>query len=223
MAVTHRVRLLIAVGVITLIAAWGVWSYRSGGLFRLLIAGDLQTAMTSLRAYVLSWGALAPLIYVLAVTIEVLVAPLPGTLLYAPAGAIFGGFWGGTLSLIGNVAGAAGAAFIGRALGEEWVSRKLARGDHTPLKERILARGVWVIVLLRANPFTSSDIVSYLAGAIGMRVRDVALGTLGMAPLCYLQAYLSQTLFDVLPGGVWVLVGAGVAYLAVVLWLLLKK
>jgi uncharacterized membrane protein YdjX (TVP38/TMEM64 family) len=224
MVLTHRVRLLMAVGVIMLIAAWGLWSYRSGGIFRLLAdAGDMQAAMTSLRAYVLSWGALAPLVYVAAVVVEVLVAPFPGTLLYAPAGAIFGGFWGGTLSLAGNVTGAAVAAFIGRALGEEWVSRKLARGDHATLKARILARGVWVIVLLRANPLTSSDIVSYLAGAIGMRVRDVALGTLGMAPLCYAQAYLAQTLFEVLPGGVWILAGAGVVYVAIVIWLLVKK
>ena len=99
-----------------------------------------------------------------------------------------------------------------------WRARILA-----PLKARILSRGIWVVVLLRANPLTSSDIVSYLAGAVGMRARDVALGTLGMAPLCYAQAYLAQTLFDVIPGGIWIIVAAGVVYVAIVVWLLVKK
>ena len=37
---------------------------------------------------VASWGPLAPVVYTLAVVVEVIVAPIPGTLLYAPAGAI---------------------------------------------------------------------------------------------------------------------------------------
>jgi uncharacterized membrane protein YdjX (TVP38/TMEM64 family) len=214
----------LALGLLGLIAAWGVWSYRSGGLFYLLAtAGDMPGALAALRTYVLGWGALAPVVYIVAVVVEVLVAPFPGTLLYAPAGAIFGGFLGGTYSLTGNVIGAAVAAWIGRTLGEAWVSRRLAREDLAPLEARIRSRGIWVVVLLRANPLTSSDIVSYLAGAVGMRARDVALGTLAMAPLCYVQAYLAETLFDVIPGGIWVILAAGIVYVGIVVWLLVRK
>jgi uncharacterized membrane protein YdjX (TVP38/TMEM64 family) len=216
----------ILLGLLAVTAAWAVWSYASGGLTYLLVAAatDNRYGIDTLRSWVLSWGALAPLVYVLAVTIEVMVAPIPGTLLYAPAGAIFGGAWGGTLSLAGNVLGASIATWIGGVLGEGWVSRRLARDDLERYRQRLLARATWIVFLLRVNPFTSSDIVSYVAGAIGVPVRKVAIGTLvGMAPLCYAQAYLSATLFEFLPGGIWIIVGLGAVYVAIVIALLLKR
>ncbi len=81
-----------------------------------------------------------------------------------------------------------------------------------------------MIVLLRANPFTSSDLVSYAAGAFGVPVTRVALGTLiGMAPLCYLQAYLAESLFEILPGSGLVILIFGVGYVAFVAWLVVKS
>ena len=47
--------------------------------------------------------------------VEVVVAPIPGTMLYAPGGVIFGGFLGGLLSLAGNVIGAGIACRLMRA------------------------------------------------------------------------------------------------------------
>jgi hypothetical protein len=44
-----------------------------------------------------------------------------------------------------------------------------------------------------------------------------------MAPLCYAQAYLSATLFEMLPGGIWVIVGLGLVYVAVVVALLVRR
>ena len=78
--------------------------------------------------------------------------------------------------------------------------------------------------LLRVNPLTSSDIVSYMAGAVGVPVWRVALGTfIGMAPLCYAQAYLAEQIFEILPGAVYVLVAAGLIYVAaLVVWLTRK-
>ena len=75
-------------------------SYRSGGLAHVLVTTlrDPDASLVELRAWVLQLGALAPAAYVIAVVVEVLVAPLPGALLYAPAGAIFGGAGADTLA-----------------------------------------------------------------------------------------------------------------------------
>jgi len=185
--------------VLLALVAWGFWSYRSGGLLHVLL-GPLPpeaTRLAALRSYVASFGAFAPLVYVAAVTVEVLVAPIPGTLLYAPAGAIFGGLVGGTLSLAGNVLGAVIACWIAGTFGERWRARAArlpALGRSRELLER---RGAWIIFLLRVNPLTSSDLVSYAAGVAGVQPYQVGLGTLfGMAPLCYAQSYLAQSLFE---------------------------
>ena len=57
-----------------------------------------------------------------------------------------------------------------------------------------------VVLLLRANPLTSSDLVSYAAGVAGVPPWKVAAGTLiGLAPLCYLQAVLRRAGLHVHP------------------------
>ncbi|HUR21189.1 MAG TPA: VTT domain-containing protein [Vicinamibacterales bacterium] len=203
-----------------------VWSYVTGGTVRVLVDGagsfgDSSQTLDALRAALDRWGRLAPAVYVAAVVIEVLVAPIPGTLLYAPAGALFGGFMGGTLSLIGNTLGAAIACGVGSALGESALVRRIEGTKLAAYRTAIQQRGLWVVLLLRINPLTSSDLVSYMAGAVGVPIWRVALGTfIGMAPLCFAQSYLAEQIFEILPGAVYVLVAAGIIYvLALVIWL----
>ena len=223
MARTTGGRRWIAAIVLGALLAWSVWSYRTGGLVHVLAAAPPTglSRLDAVREYVARWGALAPLVYVAAVTIEVLIAPIPGTLLYAPAGAIFGGLVGGTLSLAGNVLGAIIACWIAGTFGARW----RARAERLPTlgrsRDLLERRGAWIIFLLRVNPFTSSDLVSYAAGLAGARPHQVGLGTLfGMAPLCYAQAYLAQSLFEWLSPTVLIAFGAGlvVAIGLVIVW-----
>lgn len=214
-------RHVIAVSVLALVVVGGLWSYFTGGTVRLLLE---EQSLDALRGALARWGRLAPVVYVAAVVIEVLVAPIPGTLLYAPGGALFGGLLGGTLSLIGNTVGAAIACGVGSAIGEEALARRVQGTRLATYREAILARGIWVVMLLRVNPLTSSDAVSYMAGAAGVPIWRVTLGTfLGMAPLCYAQAYLAQQIFEVLPGAVYVLAVAGLVYLGALIWWLTRK
>jgi uncharacterized membrane protein YdjX (TVP38/TMEM64 family) len=206
-----------------LLLGWGVWSYVDGGIIRILVDPPAAASpIEALRDALSGAGALAPLVYVLAVVVEVLVAPLPGLLLYAPGGALFGGWWGGTLSLVGNVIGAALASWIGATVGRRWDPATRAPGLAV-LADRVRSRGVLVVALLRVNPLTSSDLVSYAAGMVGVPVWRVALGTLvGMAPLAYAQSFASEWIFTWVPRPGLVVTALGVAYLFVVLWWLTR-
>jgi uncharacterized membrane protein YdjX (TVP38/TMEM64 family) len=210
--------------VVLLLACWAVWSWVSGGVIAVVVrsASDNDGTIEQLRQLILGTGAWAPVVYVVAVVVEVMVAPIPGAILYAPGGAIFGGFLGGTLSLIGNVIGASLATWLAATLG----SRVIGSGDWPRLQTiaaRVRERGVLVVLLLRVNPLTSSDLVSYAAGLAGVPVWRVAVGTaIGMAPLCYAQSYASEWLFRVLPGSGLILLGLAVAYVTVVGWLLFR-
>jgi uncharacterized membrane protein YdjX (TVP38/TMEM64 family) len=230
LSVTVRFRSVVSLAVFGGILVYAVYSWWSGGLIRVLAdgagaLGDNEAALEALRQALSQWGPLAPAVYVAAVVVEVLVAPIPGTLLYAPAGALFGGFLGGWLSLIGNTIGAAIACAVGRTLGEQAVTRRLEGARLASHVDAIRTRGLWLVLLLRLNPLTSSDLVSYTAGALGVSVPRVAIGTfIGMAPLCFAQAYLAEQIFRILPGAVWVLVGAGLIYVVfLVVWLTQRK
>lgn len=213
----------IALVAVIALAAWAVWSYATGGLMRVFFtSGDNMATLEAIRTYVRSWGALAPIVYVAAVTVEVLIAPIPGLLLYAPAGAIFGGFVGGSLSLIGNTLGASIACFLARTLGATWLAHHLHSPRFIAIRDRLAQRATWVVFILRLNPLTSSDFVSYAAGLAGVASRRVAVGTFfGMLPQCYLQAYLAQTLFEVL--SLPAILGGALVVAAVVLWITLRR
>ena len=222
----RSVAAVLAIAFLVLAAAWAIWSYATGGFVRVLFAssGDATQSLDTLRGLLARWGRLAPLIYTLAVVVEVLIAPIPGTLLYAPAGALFGAFLGGTLSLAGNVIGAGLACVIGRALGERLAGRRFVGKDLGRYRELVEKRGLWVILLLRVNPLTSSDVVSYAAGVVGVPVWQVVVGTLiGMTPLCYLQSYLAQQIFQVIPGAIYWLVGVSLIYVAALVIFLARR
>jgi uncharacterized membrane protein YdjX (TVP38/TMEM64 family) len=206
--------LFIAIG----LATWALHSYWTGGFVYVLFTGtpDQGPWLERVREVVASWGPLAPVVYTLAVVVEVIVAPIPGTLLYAPAGAIFGGFVGGSLSLVGNVAGAAICAVIGRMIGEGVLARRIDGSELGRYRTLLEQRGMWLVLLLRLNPLTTSDLVSYAAGVTGVPAWKVALGTFfGLAPWCYAQAYLAEQVFEVVPGTYLVLGGVALIIIAI--------
>jgi uncharacterized membrane protein YdjX (TVP38/TMEM64 family) len=203
----------------------GLFSYAKGGVVHILLRWDITNEeKTSLvQQYFLSWGYLAPLAYVGAVIIEVIIAPIPGTMLYAPGGMIFGGFIGGSMSLVGNVLGAGICHRITRILGKSFVESHLAGGSLGKYEPVLKRQGVWIVFLLRVNPLTSSDLVSYAAGFTSIQTWKVMLGTfLGMLPLCYLQAYLAEEMFKAFPSLILPMFIACIIYGLYVVWIVKK-
>jgi uncharacterized membrane protein YdjX (TVP38/TMEM64 family) len=137
----------IAALIVLVVVLWCVWSYFAGGVMYFLLDGANArgTTVDALREYVRGWGALAPFVYTGAVTVEVLVAPIPGLLLYAPGGAIFGRLLGGALALVGNTVGAAIAAYLARTLGASWLAAHVRSPRFAVIRERLSNQGPWVI------------------------------------------------------------------------------
>lgn len=197
--------------------AFVVGSYARGGIVSDLISRELSAAekISHVREFFTSLGALAPVAYVLLTTAEVVVAPLPGAMLHIPAGFIFGGFWGGLLALIGNVLGAGLACQLMRTLGCGYVERLAASTSFVQYESRLADSGLAIIFALRVNPLTSSDLVSYAAGLTAIPVWKVMLGTLlGMAPLCWGQAYLADSMLSAFPSLLYPLLILGIVSLA---------
>lgn len=221
----YRLRLIAIFAVLMLIGILA-WSWHQGGIVYQLLRGDLTATgkIEKLREFIARFGPLGGFVYFVAVVVEVLVAPLPGALLYAPGGMLFGGFLGGLITLLGNTVGAGLAWAIARGFtgkdGIQWSEN--SRMDR--LQAAIAGKGVWVILALRINPLTSSDLVSYAAGCTNIRLRSVVLGTfLGMAPLCFLQAYFAHKLLAEFPALLYPAIGLCVIYLAVGVWLVARR
>ncbi|MEZ6127948.1 MAG: VTT domain-containing protein [Planctomycetaceae bacterium] len=196
------------------------WSWFGGGIVFDLLGSDTDAAtrVATLKDFFRSFGSAAPLVYVLFVVTEVVVAPIPGLMLYAPGGIVFGSLWGGGLSLLGNVIGAGLACGLTKSLGTHWLTRFFEPQKLDIAQRQIESRGSLLIFLLRLNPLTSSDIVSYAAGFTRLPVWKVMLATgCGMAPLCFAQAWLAEGLITAFPELIYPLAIACGIYVAAVL------
>ena len=215
--------LLLTVAVI--VVGMAAQSWQAGGIVFDLVRNDQTAAwkVDQLQKFFEDCGPLAPAVYVAFVTIEVVVAPIPGLMLYAPGGVVFGGFLGGLLSLIGNVLGAGIACGITRTIGSSWLTRVFPEASLEKAQTELDRRGSWLIFLLRVNPLTSSDLVSYAAGFTRIPIWKVMFATmLGMAPLCFAQAWLAESLFVAYPWLLYPLLAAGIVYVIAVLAIVRK-
>ncbi len=204
---------------VTLLLAVAGGSWLSGGIVNELLRSDLDSAerVARLRQFFDQAGIWAPLLYVVFVVVEVIIAPIPGIMLYAPGGLIFGPWLGGSLALIGNVIGAGISCGLARSLGTSWLDRISSGTAMSRLQTALEKDGSRLIVMLRLNPLTSTDLLSYAAGFTRIPIHRVMLATgIGMAPLCFLQSWLSDSLFNKWPWLLWSLLGLGVVYLIVV-------
>ena len=146
----------------------------------ILIAGDLDQIIKLIR----SWGVAAPLMSVLLMTAQAIVAPLPAFLVTAANGMIFGSFWGALISWIGAMMGASASFYIARLFGAVALG-KVVRNQKTVefIRHAGEKKGFYVILLSRLLPFISFDLISYMAGLSGIRPWAFFLATaLGMLP-----------------------------------------
>ncbi len=146
----------------------------------ILIGGNLDQVIGLIR----SWGMAAPLMSILLMITQAIVAPIPAFVVTAANGMIFGNFWGVVISWIGAMLGALTAFWIAR-LFENVALQKIIHNEKTInfIRHAGEKRGFWVILVSRLLPFISFDAVSYLAGLSGIRPLAFLLGTgLGMLP-----------------------------------------
>ena len=110
------------------------------------------------------------------------------------------GRWDLILWLLVGAIAMRGAGCVYNDIVDADLDRQVARTAARPLASGALGKGAawaWLVFLLRLNPLTSSDLVSYAAGLTHLPTWQLMLATLaGMAPLCFAQAYFADQNFE---------------------------
>lgn len=107
---------------------------------------------------------------------------VPVTLLIAVTGMVFGPVQGALYALAGTLASAVTTYGIGHWLGHDTVHRLLGQSVNR-LSQRIAARGIMAMTVIRVLPVAPFTVVNVIAGASHIRFRDFVIGTfLGMLP-----------------------------------------
>lgn len=146
------------------------------------------------RSYVLSFGALAPAIYLVAYGQPLI--PLPASIMTLTAGLAFGPLWGSVAAITGATTRACGQFFLARLLGRDAVAQLLG-GRVAALEKKISDHAFHTVLLIRLIPNVPFDMQNYGLGFSAVPFGPYAMATfLGIIPGTCALAYLGHSLTD---------------------------
>jgi uncharacterized membrane protein YdjX (TVP38/TMEM64 family) len=140
-----------------------------------------KCSASNIKAYISSFGMLAPVVYIIMFTFVPLTL-FPNALLAIASGMVFGVFYGMIYTIIGAVLGAALSFYIARFLGKDIVN-KLVRGRGKWFQDGVEKEGFLIVFILRLIPLVPFDIISYGAGLSKIKFKDFLIATtIGIIP-----------------------------------------
>jgi uncharacterized membrane protein YdjX (TVP38/TMEM64 family) len=134
------------------------------------------------QGFVMRFGPWAPLAAILLHVAQVLLAPIPGQVIDAVNGYLFGTAWGTIYSLVGVIAGSSVAMSLVRRFGRPWAERLIKKETLERLDGYSRQRGALFFFLVFLFPFLPDDVACFLAGLTPLPLPElimlVAIGRL---------------------------------------------
>jgi len=129
----------------------------------------------NIREVILSFGILAPIIFILLHILQVLIAPIPGQLMGFIGGYLFG-VWLGTLySIIGVVLGTLVVISLVRKFGEPYVRKMIDKKTYKRFDNFCKNKGIFALFLIYLLPFFPDDAISFIAGLSKIKLKHILL------------------------------------------------
>lgn len=174
-----------------------------------LVAVKHLIDIEAVRATILKTGPLAPLLYI---PMSALLASIfvPGPLLAAGSGLLFGPVLGTVVTLCSAALTATIAAYFGRRAGRDSARALVGAAWAGRIDAQIQRRGLWAVVGQRFVPGISDALASYVFGAFGLPLWQMAAGAfIGSAPRAFVYTALGASISNL---------KSPLAYAAVVVW-----
>ncbi len=165
------------------------------GFFIWFNYGYLDLQPQDIRTWILSFGWIAPFVFVTVYTLRPLIL-FPVTILSLSGGLAFGTVVGSVLTLLGCVGGATISFWIARKFGKG-LRPKTDRGLLEKLEEQMASRGFIYVLFVRLLPFVPFDLVSYASGVSRIRFRAFFMATLiGAIPGTIIYNFIGSRLAE---------------------------
>jgi uncharacterized membrane protein YdjX (TVP38/TMEM64 family) len=159
-----------------------------------LVAVARVINIEDVRRTISSTGPAAPLAYVV-VAAALGALFVPGSILAAGSGLLFGPVLGVFVTLGATVGTAVVAGFVGRRAGRDSARAVLGTKRADRIDALIERRGLWAVVGQRFVPGISDALASYAFGAIGVPLWQLAVGAfIGSAPRAFAYTALGASI-----------------------------
>ncbi len=174
-----------------------------------LVAVTRVVNVDTVRRVVGEAGPAAPLAYVVVSAVLGAVF-VPGPILAAGSGVLFGPLLGTIVTLCSAVGTATLTSLIGRRAGRDSARALLGSARADRLDRQVQRRGLWAVVGQRFVPGISDALASYAFGAFGIPLWQMAVGAfIGSAPRAFVYTALGASIRDL---------SAPLAYAAIAVW-----
>ncbi len=141
-----------------------------------------QVDPEKIREWILTFGWLAPILFIVIFTLRPLTL-FPASVLAVAGGLSFGPVFGPVFTYIGSLLGATVAFWVSRKLGKKIANRQW-KGRAEALQARVEKHGFFYVIVLRVLPIINFDLVSYLSGLSRLRF----------------NTYIGATMIGIIPG-----------------------
>lgn len=179
---------------------------------------SMFNSVEELQDYVSGFGAWAPLVFFGLQVLQVILAPIPGsvTTLF---GGIFFGFWKAMLISVGAVlTGSIILFFFAKYLGRPLVVRLVGKKRVDKYMKSMSARQFWVLFMMFLMPFFPDDVLCLMAGLTAIRFPGFTLLVLVTRPWGLVFSALVGSGAISIPIWGWILIGlcsAALLYISV--------
>jgi uncharacterized membrane protein YdjX (TVP38/TMEM64 family) len=170
------------------------------------------------QEFVTRFGSWAPLATILLQVAQVLLAPIPGQVIDAVNGYLFGAAWGTFYSLVGVIAGSGLAMALARHFGRPWAERLIKRETLERLDGYSRQRGALFLFLVFLFPFLPDDVACFLAGLTLLPLPElIVLAAIGRLPGIFVANFVGANTAALTPtqGAIFI---AGLAIIALAFW-----
>src|ERR1700712_971843 len=174
-----------------------------------LVAVTRIVDVEDVRRVVAATGPAAPLTYVV---VSALLGAIfvPGPILAAGSGVLFGPVLGTFVTLFSAVGTACIANLVGRQAGRDGARSLMGAERADRLDAQVQRRGLWAVVGQRFVPGISDAFASYAFGAFGVPLWQTAVGAfIGSAPRAFVYTALGASIGDL---------SAPLTYAAIAVW-----
>ncbi|TYS54412.1 TVP38/TMEM64 family protein [Sutcliffiella horikoshii] len=146
-----------------------------------------------IREWILSFGILAPVIYIVLYTIRPLIL-FPASILSLAAGLAFGALWGTVYTILGATLGAVVAFLVAKKFGKNITKNKPSNVRVKKVQSQMEVNGFFYVLLLRLIPLFNFDLISYLAGLSKVKLSHFVLATvIGIIPGTFAYNFLGSS------------------------------
>ena len=173
------------------------------------------------RDWIMKWGLLAPLFFIILYTLRPFVL-FPSSIFAITSGLSFGFYWGCLYTYLGSLGGGLITYFAINRLGRFKKSKQWKNERYEKIRSKIEKEGFRYVLLLRLLPVLNYDLVSYLTSITNIKFKDYAAATaIGIIPGTLAYTYLGTSMTAGSKEVVWI--GTTLLFILVGLPMLFKR